>query len=137
MSDRKQAPEQFSTMAAELLRGDLGATTRQQHLDALLNNPRSLQALKLAMRVEPAADELVNRVRSVQARRFGFAWLSGWNLGGLTAASAAAAVMLLAPAPVQESAPVAAPAQQMLVADVLTSASFEPTGELFGGDFEG
>lgn len=136
MSDRKQASEQTSTMAAELLRGDLGATTRQQHLDALLNDAHSLQALKLAMRVEPAADTLVDRVRSAPARR-GFAWLSGWNLGGLSAASAAAAVMLLAPAPVHESTPSVAPAQQILVADVLTNASFEPTGELFGGDFEG
>lgn len=136
--------DQNSQRAAELLRSDLGVQAREAHLDALIADPQALRALRLAMRLEPAADTLVAQLQSTPAKRSWLGWLNGWNLGGLTAASAAAAVMLLAPAPTHQGPEVRpAPTPQLLAGDVLTSASFEPSasfqsgGELFGGDFEG
>ena len=129
--------EPINQKAAELLRDDLGNAARLANLDALIANPHALQALRLTMRLEPAADQLVAKIDAAPARRRWFAWLDGWNLGGLAAASAAAALMLLAPAPTQQNPQVspAAP-QQLLAGDIVSAASFEPTGELFGGDFE-
>ncbi len=127
-----------SKQAAELLRGDLGSQAREATVDALLADPQALRALQIAMRLEPAADGLVEQLQSAPAKKSWFAWMDAWNIGGLAVASAAAAVMLLAPAGTSEQMPELRPAasQQLLASDIVTNASFEPTGELFGGDFE-
>jgi len=131
-----------SKRAAELLRNDLGMQARADNIDALLADPQALQAMRLAMRMEPAADQLVTQLQSAPAKKSWFAWADGWNLGGLAAASAAAAVMMLAPMNTSEQSPEVRPAasQQLLAGDILTNASFEPSSaprsELFGGDFE-
>ncbi len=127
-----------SRQAFELLRSDLGSQAREANVDALLADPQALRALQMAMRLEPAVDELVDQLRSAPTKKSWFAWMDAWNLGGLTAASAAAAVMLLAPAATSDQSPELRPvaSQQLIASDILTNASFEPSSDLFGGDFE-
>lgn len=127
-----------SKQAAELLRSDLGSQAREATVDALLADPQALRALQIAMRLEPAADCLVEQLQSAPAKKSWFAWMDAWNIGGLAAASAAAAVLLLGPVGTSEQTPELRPtaSQQLLASDILTNASFEPVNDLFGGDFE-
>lgn len=120
--------------AARLLGDRIDTQTRAAIIDRLLDDPQTLQALHACLPLALPAERLAGRLaRSAGWRR----WFDGWSLAGMAGAAAAALMLLAGPAPLQQLPQPLPTDQQQLVADVLLNGSFEPTTELFGGDFEG
>lgn len=130
-----EQPSAAARDAARLLGDRIDAQTRAAIIDRLLDDPQTLQALRASLPLAGPAERLAGKLaRSAGWRR----WFDGWSLAGMAGAAAAALMLLAAPAPLQQQGPQHLQAdQQQLVADVLLNGSFEPTNDLFGGDFEG
>ena len=106
---------------------------------ARLNDPSAIRALKLALASESLCAELANdvaRVKQGSLRDRLVAWLQG---AGFPAAFAAAAITAVAIGALNIRAPEGTQMPAMVstpAADDLFVAAFEPSDQMFGGEFE-